>query len=195
LGTYLMGRAIDAYIGTHDLVGLARTVWIMLGCYILASGFTWGQNYIAASMGQHIVRDMRRDLFDKLQVLPLKYLDTQSHGDVMSRLTNDVENVNNVISGSATMLVSSLLGLVGTLGVMVYANIPMTLVTFVPRSIASNKSSSASSTASSRRPSRGKRSSRPLCASKLFSSRLTRPTRVCAAPPPALAFCRALWAR
>jgi len=131
LGTYLMGMAIDKYIGTGDLQGLSRTMWLMLGCYVVASLATWLQSYIAASTGQHIVRDMRRDLFDKLQSLPLKYLDSQSHGDVMSRLTNDVENVNNVISGSATMLVSSLLGLVGTLGVMLYANIPMTLVTFV----------------------------------------------------------------
>jgi ATP-binding cassette subfamily B protein len=131
LGTYLMGVAIDDYIGTRDLGGLSRTLRLMLGCYVIASSATWWQNYIAASMGQHIVRDMRRDLFNKLQSLPLRYLDSQAHGDLMSRLTNDVENVNNIISGSATMLISSLLGLVGTLGVMLYANIPMTLVTFV----------------------------------------------------------------
>ena len=131
LGTYLMGLAIDDYIGTSDLAGLARTMWQMLACYLLSSLATWWQSYIAASMGQYIVRDMRRDLFEKLQSLPLRYLDSHAHGDLMSRLTNDVENVNNVISGSATMLVSSLLGLVGTLAVMLIANIPMTIVTLI----------------------------------------------------------------
>jgi ATP-binding cassette subfamily B protein len=127
-GPYLMGLAIDNYIGTSDLAGLARTVWLMIVVFAFSSLVAWWQSYIAASMGQYLVRDMRRDLFKKLQSLPLRYLDTHAHGDVMSRLTNDVENVNNVISGSASMLVSSLLGLVGTLALMLYVNIPMTIV-------------------------------------------------------------------
>jgi ATP-binding cassette subfamily B protein len=130
-GPYLMGRAIDDFIGTGNLPGLARILGLMVGVYVLSSLATWWQSYIAASMGQYIVRDMRRDLFDKLQSLPLRYLDQHAHGDLMSRLTNDVENVNNVISGSATMLVSSLLGVVGTLGFMIYVNIPLTIVTLV----------------------------------------------------------------
>jgi ATP-binding cassette subfamily B protein len=125
LGPYLLGRAIDGCIIPHDRPGLARICVLMLGIYALTSLLTWWQGYIMAGVAQRAVRDIRHDLFRALQGLPLRFFDTRAHGDLMSRLTNDVENVNQVLTDSVTSIVSGLLGLVGA-GIMMFAiNVPL----------------------------------------------------------------------
>jgi ATP-binding cassette subfamily B multidrug efflux pump len=131
LGPYMMGRAIDEFITTGDLPGLARLLLMMLGIYLTAALIVWGENYIAASMSQKVVRDLRNDLFDKLQSLPLRYLDQHAHGDLMSRLTNDVENVSMVLGSSATQLFGSLVTIVGVVVTMLLINLPLTLATLL----------------------------------------------------------------
>src|SRR5919199_329173 len=112
LGPYLMGRAIDTYILRHDLVGLRSLLLLMAVVYVLTSLLTWLQSYVMASAAQRTVRDIRNDLFARLQVLPLRFFDQRAHGDLMSRLTNDIENVNVVLSDGVTQLVSGVLSLV-----------------------------------------------------------------------------------
>src|SRR5579883_2368825 len=113
LGPYLLGEAIDRNILTGDLPGLARVCLLMLGVYALGSLFTYLQSYVMASASQRTVRDLRNDLFAKLQTLPLRTFDQRAHGDLMSCLTNDVENVNLVLSDSLTQLVSGVLSMIG----------------------------------------------------------------------------------
>jgi ATP-binding cassette subfamily B protein len=125
LGPYLLGRAIDGYIITRDLPGLARICALMLGVYLLSSLLTWVQSFIMAGVAQRTVRDLRNDLFEALQRLPVRYFDTHQHGDVMSRLTNDVESVSQVLSDSVTNLVSGLLTLVGSAVLMFALNVPL----------------------------------------------------------------------
>lgn len=127
LGPYLMGQAIDIYIAERDLAGLARLVGLMIATYVVASAGVWLRSYITASMAQRVVRNLRNDLFAKLQTLPLRFLDERAHGELMSRLTNDVENINNVLSASATQLIASVLGIAGVLAVMLWVNIPLTI--------------------------------------------------------------------
>ncbi len=122
LGPYLMGLAIDSYINKGDLAGLAHLLELMVGTYMIAAAGTWLQAYLMAGVAQRAVRDMRRDLFARLQTLPLRFFDQRSHGELMSRLTNDVDNVSNVLASSFSQLVSSLFGLVGVIIIMFLLN-------------------------------------------------------------------------
>lgn len=121
-GPYLIGRAIDGYILTRDLSGLARICLLMLAIAVASSLFTWLQAYIMAGVAQRTVRDLRTDLFAALQRLPLRYFDANAHGDLMSRLTNDVENVNQVLTDAVTSIISGLLNLVGASAAMLLIN-------------------------------------------------------------------------
>ena len=131
LGPYLMGVAIDQFIIEGDLTGLARIALTMLGVYVVASLGIWLQETVMAGVAQRTVRDLRNDLFAKLQTLSLRYFDQHPHGDLMSRLSNDVENVSNVLTSSATQLISSALTIVGVTVMMFVINIPLAIVTLL----------------------------------------------------------------
>jgi ATP-binding cassette subfamily B multidrug efflux pump len=128
LGPYLLGRAIDQYILKGDLPGLVQNCLLMLAVYAGTSFLTWLQSFVMAGASQRTVRDIRNDLFTRIQMLPLGFFDRRSHGDLMSRLTNDVENINLVLSDSLTQLVSGLLSMVGVAIAMLLINYRLTLV-------------------------------------------------------------------
>ncbi len=130
-GPYLMGKALDDYIGAKDLVGLARTLLIMLATYLGASASTYTQNRIMITVSQRTVREIRHDLFAKLQQLSLRFFDQRTHGELMSRLTNDVENINTVLSQSATQLISSILSIIGVAATILLLNWRLAMVTLV----------------------------------------------------------------
>jgi ATP-binding cassette subfamily B protein len=122
LAPYLLGRAIDGYVLPGDLPGLARISLVMLAAHLLNSLLTWLQSYIMAGAAQRTIRDLRADLFGRLQALPLRFFDERPHGDLMSRLTNDVENVNQVLSDGVVQIVSGALSMVGVAAVMLWIN-------------------------------------------------------------------------
>src|SRR5512138_181201 len=131
LGPYLMSLAIDSYIGKANLAGLARLLGWMLLSYILAAAGTWLQTYLMAGVAQRVVRDLRTDLFARLQTLPLRYFDQRAHGDIMSRLTNDMENISNILATSASQLISNVLGIAGVIIVMFVLNVPLAIVSLI----------------------------------------------------------------
>ncbi len=131
LGPYLMGKAIDEHILKGDLPGLLRTVLWMLGVYLATSLTTWLETYVMTEASQASVRDMRNDLFSKLQTLSLRFFDQRTHGELMSRLANDVENISNVLTSSVTQLISSLLSIVGVAIMMFIINARLGLVSLV----------------------------------------------------------------
>ncbi len=131
LGPYLLGRAIDAYILPGDLPGLARICVLMLGVYALSSLLTWLQAYVMAGASQRTVRDIRNDLFARLQTLSLRFFDQHTHGDLMSRLTNDVENISNVLTESVVQLISGVLTMVGVAVMMILINPRLAVVTLL----------------------------------------------------------------
>jgi ATP-binding cassette subfamily B protein len=131
LGPYLMGVAIDRYILPHDLSGLARIAAIMLASYALSSLLTWAQSYVMASAAQRTVSDLRSGLFYKLQTMELRFFDQRAHGDLMSRLTNDIENVNAVLSESIVQLVSGVLSLIAVAIAMIWLNPILAAITLV----------------------------------------------------------------
>jgi ATP-binding cassette subfamily B multidrug efflux pump len=128
LGPYLLGVAIDRYIIPGDLPGLARLLAVMLAVYVVGAGLTWLQSYVMAGVAQRTVQEIRNDLFAKLQSLPLRHFDSRPHGDTMSRLTNDVENINLVLSDGVTQLIAGVLSLVGVAAVMLALNWRLALV-------------------------------------------------------------------
>lgn len=128
---YLVGVAIDRYILPGDLPGLARIAALMLAVYAAHSLFTWLQAYVMAGAAQRTVRDLRADLFARLQILPLRFFDRRPHGELMSRLTNDVENINLVLAEGVVQLVSGALSMVGIAAVMLWVNWPLALVSIV----------------------------------------------------------------
>jgi ATP-binding cassette subfamily B protein len=131
LGPYLMGVAVDQFILEGDVAGLARTVLLMLGIYAVTSLVFWLQSYVMSAASQQAVRDIRNDLFEKLQTLSLRFFDQRTHGELMSRLTNDVENISNVLSSSVTQLVSSGLSLVGVAVMMFVINVRLAIVSLI----------------------------------------------------------------
>ncbi len=131
LGPYLMGLAIDHYIIVGDLAGLARVALMMIAVYAVASLTAWLEVYVMTNASQATVRDMRNDLFIRLQALSLRFFDQRTHGELMSRLTNDVEMVSMVLSTGVTMFLSALLSVVGVGTVMLLLNYRLALVSLI----------------------------------------------------------------
>jgi len=115
----LQSNAIDIIAGVR-MGSLTRTVAYMLSAYLLYSVCQLLQGLLSARLSQRIVKRMRAELFGKLVDLPIRYMDTHSHGDVMSRMTNDVENLSTTISQSLPSLFSGVLTILGTVAVMLW---------------------------------------------------------------------------
>ncbi|MDF2721211.1 MAG: multidrug transporter ATP-binding protein, partial [Paenibacillus sp.] len=128
VGPYLLGRAIDKYILPHDYNGLVQLCFFLLGVYLLQAAISWVQAYVMTGLSQRTVQDMRRDMFEHIQKLPLRFFDSRTHGELMSRTTNDIENVSNSLNQSLTQLINSFLTIVGSLAFMLGLNLWLTLV-------------------------------------------------------------------
>jgi ATP-binding cassette subfamily B protein len=113
LGPYLMGRAIDRYVTTRDARGLSHTALWMLGAYLSGNLFQLTSNWVMASVSQRALAGLRRRLFSHLQNLPIAFFDQRPAGELMSRLTSDIDAVNQAVSQNITSLLASLLTMVG----------------------------------------------------------------------------------
>ena len=123
LGPYLVGVAIDRFIALKDEPGLLRIVALLLVTYTLAWLAQYAQSYYVVAVTQRVLRTLRRDLFEHLQGLSLRFFDQRPAGELMSRLTNDIDAVNRVLSQSIIELVASLLTLVGMVIVVLLLNV------------------------------------------------------------------------
>ena len=126
-GPYLMGVAIDEFITNKDLPGLTRIALLMLGTYLLSLGLQAVSSWIMANASQKVLKKMRTDLFHKLQLLSLSFFDRNPAGDLMSRLTNDINAINRAVSMNATSFVTNVLTLVGILVAMFSLNVWLAL--------------------------------------------------------------------
>jgi ATP-binding cassette subfamily B multidrug efflux pump len=131
LGPLLLGQAVDELVPGNDFSGLARTVLSMVALYVTMSATVWLQSYLMASVAQRTVRDIRSDLFRKLQTLSLRFFDQHTHGELMSHLTNDVENVSNVLNQGVTQLFSSVLSTIGVAIMMFSINARLAVVSLL----------------------------------------------------------------
>ena len=124
----LQSSVIDELVARQFGTILPLLGW-MLGIYILHGCATLLQGFLSARLSQRVVYRLRSELFGKVISLPIPYLDNHSHGDLMSRMTNDAENVSNVISSSLSSLFSGVLTLIGTVIMMLSYSVPLTLLT------------------------------------------------------------------
>ena len=141
----LAGIAIDDYIAVGNLSGLAKLCILGLGVYCVNALFSYLQNRGMVRIAQRTSYKLRKDLFGSVSKLPLSFFDSHSSGDLMSRLTNDVDNISNTLSQSVTQLFSGIISVVGTAIAMLLLSPLMTLISvvtiplmlFVTRKIAS----------------------------------------------------------
>jgi len=115
---YLMGRAIDNFIANKDIQGLLRTVVLMGLAYLATNLLLLASNWIMSTTTQKALKQLRTDLFSHLQMLSLSYYDHNPPGELMSRLTNDIDVINQAVSMNITALIASVLSLVGILVAM-----------------------------------------------------------------------------
>lgn len=115
----LQSSAVDMIAGKKTGV-LSHTLLLMLAVYLLYSVCGLLQGLLSARLSQNVVKRMRDELFGKIMELPVRYLDTHSHGDVMSRMTNDIENISTTVSQSLPSLFSGVLTIIGTVVIMLW---------------------------------------------------------------------------
>lgn len=123
-------KIVDGKISV-DMQALISCLVIMGVLALISALMTLFQGFIAARLSQNTVYNLRKDLFCKISRLPIKFTDTHKHGDIMSRMTNDVENVSNAVSQSITSLISSVLTLIGAFSLMLYYGWVMALIACV----------------------------------------------------------------
>ena len=118
VGTYFIRPLINDFIATKDVAGLAKMLGVIGLIYIIGAIANYFSGKIMITIGQQTIETMRKDLFDHIQTLPIRFFDTNKHGDLMSRFTNDFENIQQAFNNSMLMIVSSLLQLVLTFVMM-----------------------------------------------------------------------------
>ena len=119
--------AIDLIVdGSYS--GLPRMLFLMMVVYLISGAATLASGWISAALSQRIVRRLRSDLFERIVYLPLRYIDNHSHGDLISRMTNDADNISNIVSQSLSSLLSGILTLIGTIVMMLWYSVPLTLI-------------------------------------------------------------------
>ena len=129
-GSYLIKPLINDYILPGDFPGLARMLCVMAAVYIVGAACSFGYARIMVHVSQNTVARIRADLFEKMQKLPLKYFDTHTHGELMSRYTNDIETVSEALNNSFGSLISCSLNFTGTIVMMLVLSPTLTLITF-----------------------------------------------------------------
>ncbi|WP_292919918.1 ABC transporter transmembrane domain-containing protein [Oscillibacter sp. CAG:155] len=130
-GSYLIKPLINDYILTGDFPGLAKMLAFMAAVYIVGAACSFGYARIMVHVSQNTVAKIRSDLFDRMQSLPLKFFDTHTHGELMSRYTNDIDTISEALNNSFGSLISCSLNFVGTIAMMIVLSPVLTGITFV----------------------------------------------------------------
>ncbi len=137
LAPKILGSATDSIVssmmkrGSVDFPVLAKILFALGVIYLLSAVFTYLQNFIMIGISQKVTYNLRKDLSEKMDRLPLKYYDSKTNGEILSRVTNDIETVNTTLSQSLTQIISSIFTLIGVLIMMITINWMMTLVALI----------------------------------------------------------------
>lgn len=131
LEPYLIGRAIDEYISVRRLDGLSGLALLLLAAYLFDNVFQAASSWLMARISQDALRRLRRDLFEHLQKLSISYFDRHTAGELMSRLTNDIDAINQAVSQNVVSLAASVLSLVGIVIAMFILNPWLALATLL----------------------------------------------------------------
>ena len=128
MGTYMLKPIINQYIIPRDIPGLIGAIALLGGIYLAGATATLLYNRLMVKTSQKIVKEIRKDLFNHTQTLPLSYFDSHTHGDLMSHFTNDVDTIAEALNNSFTLLIQSTITTVGTLVMIVVLNVRLSLI-------------------------------------------------------------------
>lgn len=128
---YMLGQIVDLYIIPKNIDGTVRQLIFLGTIYLVISILTWVQTYLMIRISMNTIRIIRQELFDHFQVLPLSFFDKNSTGDLMSRVTNDVDNLNTALSQSIVQMISSILTVIGTGLAMFFLSWQLALVSLI----------------------------------------------------------------
>ncbi len=129
LGPYLVGMAIDDFIVAKQATGLGvLIIWLVI-IYALHSLSIFLQNYWMIGIAQNTVYTLRKQLFEQFHQLPIAFFDKRQQGELMSRVTNDMDNINNTLNQSVIQIFSSIITLIGTISVMLWLSPLLTFIT------------------------------------------------------------------
>lgn len=131
LGPYLMGRALDQHIVPRKLEGLSTVALLLLGTYLANNAFQVVAGWVMARVSQRALQQLRFDLFAHLQKQPMRFFDRNPAGELMSRLTNDIEAINQAVSQNVTTLLAGALSLIGILVAMFVLDVWLALASLV----------------------------------------------------------------
>lgn len=133
--SYMLRPIINTFIapaeGQGSAAGLAKALGLMLVIYLIGVGANYMQSTTMVRVAQRSLNRLRGELFSHMEKLPVKYYDTHPTGDLMSRYTNDVDNIGNMLSSTLVQLFSGILSIIGTFCLMLYTNVWLTLITVV----------------------------------------------------------------
>lgn len=118
VGPYLMGVALDRFIATHDATGLARIAGLMLAAFLSNNLFQGASSWLMAGLSQRALKRLRQELFQHVQTLPMDFFERNPSGELMSRLTNDIDAINQAVAQNITSLLASVLSMLGILVAM-----------------------------------------------------------------------------
>ena len=131
MGTYLLKPLINRYIVPGDLDGLFKAVLAMGVMYFCGAMATLGYNQVMVHTSQQVIQEIRQDLFEHVQTLPLKYFDAHTHGELMSRFTNDVDTVQEAMNSSFAMIIQSFMMLFGTVVMMMVLSVRLSMIVVI----------------------------------------------------------------
>ncbi len=131
IGPALIARAIDVNITQKDLQGLTMTMLLLLGVYVVGLASQSAQVYLIGWIGQRFLAQLRVQIFDKIQSLPLAFFDQNKAGDLMSRLVNDIQTINQLLSQGITQVIGSVFSLVGIIIAMMVLSLPLAAASFL----------------------------------------------------------------
>lgn len=129
LGPYMIGTTVDEYIAVQEMSGINRMLFWLFLVYLGYSIAMFCQHFFMIGIAQNTVYTIRSELFEKLHTLPIPFFDRRQQGEIMSRVTNDIDNVSNTLNTSIIQILSSVLTLIGTVSVMVYLSPLLALIT------------------------------------------------------------------
>ncbi|EMA6343965.1 ABC transporter ATP-binding protein [Bacillus cytotoxicus] len=131
LGPYYIGVIIDEYIIPRDLHGTVKMCILLAAIYGVTVFLTWLQTFMMVNVALKTIQKIRQDLFEKIQTLSLRFFDTRSQGDLMSRVTNDIDNLNQALTQSVVQIISSALTFVGVTIAMFSLDWILAIVTLI----------------------------------------------------------------
>ena len=131
-GSYMLRPIINGLTSENGTAAaLLRGIIIMAGIYLAGVVAQYLQQRIMITVSQNAIQKLRNDLFHKMQKLPVRYYDTNNHGDVMSRFTNDVDTIGEMLNNTVVQLISGTINIIGTFALMIYTNVWLTIITIV----------------------------------------------------------------